>query len=720
MKKNSDHKGKDDRNGDLKKETIVFEDEEKSAENGISEKGKGAKSPSGKNLKYERDVIMSLLAAADLTLPLIAYARSHKRALLASGAKIANIDSLKSEQLVREIKKLPVDAFKLIEEWVFKNTKPAFLAFVLRSELAIAASKLKPGEQTQAPLKPPGGDRKLEYSEEIGVHLLDTLAGLMPFISGLIRATKKEVAERSKIMLGAIYSGVDKYAKIAWRTSELNTSRASETVDKRDLLLMLEVVFDYEQTSLAGQSDKMPLLALACAIAIRSGDLAAGRKYLESLQAFEKLASEGEGESPLAGRLARELKAMTPEYGIKARRTRPASDRQFSIPENLDILTEGVRVVSDQHPPFAFSRALAARERGSEEWYELSREQAERIFPISGDLIHFSGSKYPELPRPRSYAIWRASEVPPNSKEGDDEHRNKVMASRRLMRSQQVITLENISSRQPDQVREWIIANIGSLCERDEASLLLHLSDGLVLHGPYSDMVRDGFTQQFKAWKDLKLHQTSSGLMLHIDELPPSNRLYDVAPPLRAAMRALRELQEFTSEEKGRFAEAIKRLNEHQGLAARLKDAEIDKLVWNEEELLKVQEAVLALPVVQEKVKRHVQEKQEQVEAQLSGKHEEIKRLQGEYEKIIKLIEDKKKSVRSIREEVRTMVVKELEHARREGLKYAIGKFFESGFHAGLEEMVTEVDRIGAPAKSGKDNGSEPENENKPLRQIGT
>ncbi|MCY4325475.1 MAG: hypothetical protein OXC81_05580 [Betaproteobacteria bacterium] len=682
--------------------------EKKPTENEISEKSADARL-SGKSIKYERDVILSLLTTADLTMPLIAYARSHKRALLASGAKIANIDSLKPDQLTREFKKLSPKAFKLIEDWIFKSTKQAFQAFVLRSELAIAASKLKAGESTQAPLKPSNGDRKIEYDHEIACHLTDTLAGLMPLLSGLINFDKKEIGERSKIMLGAIYSGVDRYAKIAWSVSQLNSRQSGRELDQRGQVEMLDMVFDYEKAKLAGQSDDLLRLALACAIAIRTGDLVVAKKYLESLQTFEKMASE-ENETPLSNRLASEIKTMTPEYVIKARRTRLASDRQFSTPEDLDVLTEGVRVVSDQNPPFAFSRVLAARGRKTEEWYELKREQAERIFPSSGDLIHFSGSKYPELPRPRSLAVWRTQEMPPSEKKGEEEHRNKVMASRRLMRAQQVIALENISSRQPDQVREWIKANLSTLTDRDEGSLLLHLSDGLVIHGPYSEMVKEGFTQQFRSWENLKLHQTSSGLMIHIGELPPSSRLYDVTPPLLAAVRALRELQEFTSEEKGRFAEAIKRLNEHQALTERLRDVEIEELEWDDEQLLEVQETVLKLPAVQEKVALHVKQKQDQADAQLQEKREEVKREQEKYDNFVRLSENKKKSLRAIREEMHAMVVKELEHARQEGLKYATRKFFESGFNAGLEEEISKIESA-ASSSSSKDNGSEPKQE---------
>lgn len=276
---------------------------------------------------------------------------------------------------------------------------------------------------------------------------------------------------------------------------------------------------------------QLEIMLMAMFAALRFGPPADAEKLSARLDRLLKGAGWEQSER-MRGHLADFYEQHRPQGRINARRIFTAEGVQIQDVTRIEVLVH-CRLRHDDNPAMnkrevAFSDVVAIKEASSDEWLELPTEAAKRLFPPRGRIVHFAGARFPPLPHKDEYAVYRVDEhdVAP---ENVDEH-EKVHAQRRVMPAHVVASLEDIASRDTEALRDKLEELAGHQREHEHSEKIIHLSDGLFAKPPKGlvALARDGFATKLEAWEKLDIIQLSSGLNMHVGEVPDTQRFLDL------------------------------------------------------------------------------------------------------------------------------------------------------------------------------------------------
>ena len=224
-----------------------------------------------------------------------------------------------------------------------------------------------------------------------------------------------------------------------------------------------------------------------------------------------------------------------------AAETQPAGPNQFTKLDGLEVLAFCQKTVLRRDmPSYGFSRVIAVREQGTEQWFELAKPQAEELFPLNGSLMHFEGKQFPQMPEYGSYAVWQASEQQMSDQDVQNLQ-NRVFVQRKIDVVHRVHQIEHIKSHQKSQARQWF-ENMQEF-DRDHSggNRLLVFEDLLFIRSIHSvvEMLETGFSEEISSWRDLPLLQLANGHLLYVGALPDKAEPYNLNEPLRELAKML-------------------------------------------------------------------------------------------------------------------------------------------------------------------------------------
>lgn len=294
-------------------------------------------------------------------------------------------------------------------------------------------------------------------------------------------------------------------------TSTAVTPPATEPID---LLNMAKAI-----TALIEKRDPDEFLASlpVSVAALISGLHAAGDGNLDEAQFKDALSQDQQ----VLSLLAEFGKSKSNPQDAQGLAIGPTIERFSQVQGTVDFDFDRDHIVGvctrDQPETRVFIHPIALR-RSDGTAVALTQEQAQELFPDSGDIIAFHGAGNPRLPARGEMGLWR---VRPNTK-SNPSHRTKfhIVSERTPVFEIRQVPL---NSKDHDAVRGYIRHQFENLDVRYARSLLFNFQDGLLVGcANGKDLSKeDGFDGGLPSWRSLPAFRFE-GRLIVLGPLPPS------------------------------------------------------------------------------------------------------------------------------------------------------------------------------------------------------
>ena len=505
-------------------------------------------------------VLLSHLENAKLLNPLLMHIRGKKKMLISFGVK-TSYKGNEAQTIEKIIDSLPEKGYEtMVEDWLEKQTK-----------------------------------KKLEEYLSVERHdnktLAEHLSPLVLFWHG--RANKPEdIAELTKLYIAASHD-----ARTAEVTKVLSGIRPMKKGSSESFNHLIIGLVDDPGSGMGSENSahKFFSLMVQVAVAIRFGQWEVIDSVFSELKQMKSLPIDRE---ILVKAITDHLEATKPSGTMPALKVRTASPGEFQSTNGLEVLTLCTKHQSEDmtEHPLSFSKVLAVKRSSEADWKETTLEQARELFPSEGSIVHFPGKGYPPLPEEGEYGVWRVTEQQNTERQAEDKDRFTFLrASAKVMAAQQVRSFEEAGSTNVKEVIRKLddVRNSGA---STRIRNVIRLADGLFIQPPDGiDALLDSDRDTpLNSWKNIDVIQLSSGLNLHVGELPDTNRLWDMSNERDIVTKALEQHLMLDRSHRERLAAVIDEIKDDQMLEQPIKEMQLDALEWRGEEIDKLVQALHA------------------------------------------------------------------------------------------------------------------------------
>ena len=608
--------------------------------------------------------LLNIINDAGLHPALMKFVATKKRQFTSLGVKGAgDLHSLSEKNVRTVIKNMNTKAFKVIEEWLLKICNKELEEYHSDDELlTIELQDQLTGYKLYH-------DQTYEQSQDA--------------IERILKPTN--LPTRAKLMIAALHSPI--HRQLAERVQlqkfvrQRDDSERGTTVDLEWLHRVIFSPPSNELDIIKEETTNFSLFA-AAGIAIRLRDFARAKSLMDLLE------DRDHSFYPRDGRkfLVNELKKIEPTFFSIAERTVAAATGEFSSVKGLEVLAQVSHLSEDEgRANTGFSKIIALRREGTVEWKECSEQDLYELFPENGSIVHLVGPDYPPLPKHNSHAVWRVAEQN-LSYEQQRKYRTNVKVVQKLMPVQQIRSLQGIKSTSIDKVHGWITDNRELLAEIPASEFLLHFEDDLFGQFPCSceTLIRENFSSNMRAWKNLKIVETSTGKNLHIGELPSTEREIDISPPFEAVLRILRLEKKGSAAVLQDVAPILRELGSTQALLSRFSETRLDNFEIDSEKLAILHQEVLNL----ESVKKMLAEARAAEVVKAAGEvalaRKDIDKIKHQEQIIKARVAEKEKELGESKESMEKLIRDMMAKAQKEGRAAALKAMFNKGY---LEEL---------------------------------
>lgn len=518
--------------------------------------------------------------------------------------------------------------------------------------------------------------------------LLEELMPLVPYWSGV--AGPPEGIERlAKLFLACCFD--ERAVELAESLLLFKASREEDDDDDMSELTIavMEDPESEEAEKASGTSPLFMLVRVVCAVRFGHWEL------------YDRIKKEAKLRRNLPfdwDTFEKELEAhaaeVRPTGEMPAQKLRMAKEGEFQSISGIEVLTVCSKHVPESvsENPYAFSRIMAVKRASAAEWLEITPAEAKKLFPKTGSIVHFPGKRYPPLPKKGEYAVWKVEEQKHDSigEAQEKENFTLIRASARVMPAQQVRSFESVSSENVEGVKQ-MLREVDTGLGLDE---VVRLSDGLYVKPPVDV---DGFLQgkekePLAAWTELKAIQFSSGLNLHVGELPDTSRSFDLSDGYDVILKSLRQSLILDAQRESKFGEVLETLGNDSSLERTVGEMHLDGLEWRSSGFRNLETQLVGNPEVermlQERGKAEVDSKQENN----ATVEDRINSIEEEMRKIDKRAEDALESMKSFRSEVDALIVRHFSKVRQLGRRLA--KFGQEDRKDLYPEITEQVNRM--------------------------
>ena len=619
------------------------------------------------SLAVNRLELLNIINDAGLHPALMKFVATKKRLFTSLGVKGAgDLHSLSEKNVRTVIKNMSTKAFKVIEEWLLKICNKELEKYHSDDELLTVEL------QDQLTGYKLYHDQSYEQHQDASGKILEPT----------------NLPTRAKLMIAALYSPTHRQlAEQIYQQKFARQRDDSERGTTVDLEWLHRVIFSPPSDELEIIKEETTNFSLfaAAAIAIRLRDFARAKSLMDLLE------DRDHSFFPRDGRkfLVNELKKIEPTFLFKAERTVAAAAGEFSSVKGLEVLAQVNNLTEDEgRTKTGFSKIVALRREGTMEWKECSGQDLSELFPENGSIVHLVGPDYPPLPKYNSHAVWRVAEQN-LSYEQQRKYKTNVKVVQKLMPVQQIRALRRIKSTAIDKIHGWIRDNQELLAEIPASEFLLHFEDDLFgqLQCSCETLIRENFSSNMRAWKNLKIVETSTGKNLHIGELPSTEREIDISPPFEAALRTLRLEKKVSATELQNVAPVLRKLGSMQALQARFSETRLDNFEIDSEKLTILHQEVLNL----ESVKKMLAEARAAEVDKAAGEVEKARKEKDKIEhqeQIIKVrVAEKEKELGESKESMEKLIRDMMAKAQKEGRAAAIKAMFNKGYQEELPPL---------------------------------
>ena len=591
-----------------------------------------AKTKSGKRI-LNRDNLLRLTKCGELMFPMVQYVRANGRRFIQYGVRgAANLKSVKPATLLDAfIYKLPGEAFTVIDEWLVEQTVPELNKFLE------------------------------SHSEDT---LREMLLGMHLFLLGLT-SEPADSELRARLMIACNYDcryhGLfTSLIKAEW------DSRAKKGASRYDNIQ--KIALD-PKIVLLNQDMANHVLSwlIACAVAIHLQQREIADALLEKLRA-----SVGKRkEHSLLKALDEHYDQVMAQGPMPAVKMGVARTGEFDSLVDIEVLaqcTKSELAENNLQLPYAFSKVLAVKHKNSLQWKELTQEQAQQMFPKLGSIIHFYGKQYPALPDYRSYAVWRVDQHQQRQFENENGRAESIIhPTARVMPVQQVSIPDGISSAQMGELKSWLKLHSSMFTSLpvDEAKLL-YVSDGVFIHPAvsYTKTFENNFTKPFRAWRQLQIHQLSTGLNLHIGELPSTNIQYDLADAKEIVIRSLKQYVKLNKQELDKLDAIFAELKDNEHYMSLIKEFGVEKLQWRLSEFEKLASKLMQVASISKATAHKESKLLKTTEAENAKLQSELETVRNNTEQTKRRIAERLKQLEQTPDKLDAMIEKYFDRIR--------------------------------------------------------
>ena len=608
-------------------------------------------------------VLLERLSDADMFRALTSHINMKKRMLMSHGVKLRK--GTNSGDFAVAIDSWPEKAYTLvIEEWLAKQTKKHLEDYMSDEQH--------------------NNDTLLERLSPLVLHWHD-------------RASKPEgLRELTLLFLAACMD--EGTRPVAKKLTMINPVKEGAVTQVRDSLLAIVEDPGGEKAAMASKESVTNLL-MRLVVAVRFGlwDIVDGIK-----KEVDGIGAETFDHAGFQDVYNRHLEITKPSGKIAAKRMPQATEDEFpSVTSGVEVLTQCTRhnPAEGEGGQLSFSRVLAIKRQSAKEWKELTQEQAKKLFPNVGTIIHLHSKWSPNLPQEGEFGVWKVQEANVNPDEVKDNY-SMMRAVAKVMPAQQVRSFEEVHSNDVEAFKSKL-AEVSSSSMKDSAGHVIHLADGIFVR-PGQDAQSEYFEEKMdypiSAWKDLEVFQMSSGLNLHIGELPDTNRLFDISKDEDMAIKALEVHLKLDGELRSRFSKALAEISADKSkLSKSVEEIQLDELAWKSDEAEKLMRSLEKQSGIKEALNSSRKRRLVQHEGSLEqGYEEELVSLQEKTEKNKARATDLMDEIEEFDSEIDMLIEKHLNKVRQLGMRMRLKEQRpdRKAWFGDLEEEIAEYQKL--------------------------
>ena len=455
----------------------------------------------------------------------------------------------------------------------------------------------------------------------------------------------------------------DKYAAELHAADGVNAPKANSGSDSRDAFLeALPLIEDpLSMNKIRQDADQLRHLEIMLTVffgSLRFATPAVAELVANSIDRYFK-STNWEQRDMMRKEIANIYEQHRVQGSMPARRIVTAKAGQLNDVEKLEVLTQCSVWHSENaegKPSVAFSDALAAREFGSDEWLELDKDEAVRLFPPRGRIVHFDGNMYPTLPFKNECAVYqvKAHNVKP---ENVDRH-DKIHAERRMMPVQVIASLEDIGLADISELRTKLRDLATDERDHEYRERIIHLKDGTFARPREGlrNLAANDFKDALPAWGSLRdIIQMASGRNFHLGELPDTERYIDLGLDFDIVCDAIESHNNISPDTLRRMKRFLETAAQDERTPELLRQMQMTELDWPTDNVERVINELCARPEVAQylealdvghgvaeeaEVMREQIKEQEQLFTELDSKHEAfIKRMRQRLDSVDEKVE---------------------------------------------------------------------------------
>ena len=502
------------------------------------------------NSSYKWELTHPMLSALHMPgifEPLVHHIRLNARKLSALGVNMNNINKLHPEKIAElYVQRMPAKGQVVIIDYIRKH---------MSNELTTYFKDEKNNEHT----------------------LLEFLTGFI-FFANKLTDFPKSFEKRARLYLACTVSKEYRYIpkildKIMVRKPEDNISQEEEDLNIYKFVL--------EPTKILKEDGfNIFEIIISILVSLKFGRVDDAKEILQFVNknVFTKPGSKSQNNLPQ--QLKKAIEKATAEGNIQAIKLRKTSREDLpSITDDIEVLTRCYK-----HYPktfdkkaISFSEVLAVKKSRTLEWLELDKDNAIKLFPPKGKIVHFPAKHLPHLPKENEYGVWKVAQHSVKNEDRREEHAS-IHATSHVMPVFIVSNLEPTKSSDINEFRKKIHSQL-SHNEHEFDNKIFYLNDNVfaMAENGINDLVANDFKTQLFAWNKLNISQLSGGLNLHFGELPDTNKRLDISNLETVIYRALEQLTAFTQNEVALFKEVIDNINVEPHL---IEDMQLQQLIW--------------------------------------------------------------------------------------------------------------------------------------------
>lgn len=455
----------------------------------------------------------------------------------------------------------------------------------------------------------------------------------------------------------------DKYAAELHAADGVNAPKANSGSDSRDAFLeALPLIEDpLSLNKIRQDADQLRHLEIMLTVffgSLRFATPAVADLVANSIDRYFK-STNWEQRDMMRKEIANIYEKHRVQGSMPARRILTAKAGQLNDVEKLEVLVQCNVWHSENaegKASVAFSDVLAAREFGSDEWLELNKDEAVRLFPPRGRIVHFDGNMYPTLPFKNECGVYqvKAHNVKP---ENVDRH-DKIHAERRMMPVQVIASLEDIGLADIGELRTKLRDLATDERDHEYRERIIHLKDGTFARPREGlrNLAANDFKDALPAWGSLRdIIQMDSGRNFHLGELPDTERYIDLGLDFDIVCDAIESHNNISPDTLRRMKRFLETAAQDERTPELLRQMQMPELDWPTDNVERVISELCARPEVAQylealdaghgvaeeaEVMREQIKEQEQLFTELDSKHEAfIKRMRQRLDSVDEKVE---------------------------------------------------------------------------------